>query len=127
MARARPSTLLKNDDEYAKLFNQNYPLDLYYVCAEGVRRVESSLKLLDPHDVSKQDRQNLKFYVAMHAIVGVGKSQPELEKIVTFDVSSLNKTTVERSLNFILPKYRKLGGDDTVAKSSRLLGTILNP
>lgn len=126
LARSRPSTLLKKDEEYNKLFGLEYPLDLYYVCIEGVRQVESRMRALDPSIVSKRDRQNLKFYVAMHVIAGVGKSQPKPEKIAKFDVSSLDEVTVRRSLDYILPKYKELGADDTVVKSSRLLKAILN-
>ena len=97
LARARPSTLLKNDDEYNKLFNRTHPLDLYYVCAEGVRKIESSLRSLDPSIVSKHDRQNLKFYVAMHVIAGIDTAPPKPEKIARFDVSSLDEATVNQS------------------------------
>ena len=126
LARARPSTLLKNDDEYSKLFNRTHPLDLYYVCAEGVRKIESSLRSLDPSIVSKHDRQNLKFYVAMHAIAGIDTAPPKPEKIARFDVSSLDEAMVNQSLNFLLPKYRELGADDNVAKSTKLLKAILD-
>ena len=124
-AYARPSTLLKKDDEYDRIFTNTYPINLYYVCAEGVRKIESCLRTLDLGTASKY-RPKLKFYVAMHAIAGVSNSSPTPEKIAEFDVSSLDEATVERSLNFILPKYEELGADDNVAKGPKLLSAMLN-
>ena len=71
--RARPSSLLKNDEEYGRVFNSSYPIELYYVCAEAMRRVESILR--SPNlNVPTEDRNNLRFYVAMCAVSGVGNS-----------------------------------------------------
>ena len=43
-ARARPSSLLKRDEDYERVFSSSYPIELYYVCAEAMRRVEAHLK-----------------------------------------------------------------------------------
>ena len=124
-AYARPSTLLKDDDEYSRIFTDKYPINLYYVCAEGVRRIESCLRALDLGAASRY-RPKLKFYVAMHVIAGVGSHQPSPEEIANFDVSDLNEIVVEHSLKFILPKYEELGADDNIAKGPKLLNAMLN-
>ena len=124
-ARARPSSLLKDDDDYCRVFNLEYPINLYYVCAEGMRKIESCLKL-PSLNVELKNRNNIKFYVAMHAIAGVGSSMQAPEKIAEFNVSSLDEVTVKRSLNFIMPKYVALGGNDQVSKGTGLLEVILH-
>lgn len=43
-ARARPSSLLKNDDTYEQIFNEDYPLDFYFKCVSLARRVEDVLR-----------------------------------------------------------------------------------
>ena len=48
------------------------------------------------------------------------------EKIAEFNVSSLDEVTVKRSLNFIMPKYVALGGNDQVSKGTGLLEVILH-
>ena len=42
-ARGRPSSLLKKDTDYSKVYSEELPIHLYYVCAEAMRRVESFL------------------------------------------------------------------------------------
>jgi len=46
-ARARPSSLLKSDDSYSRIFNAVYPLDIYWKCPVIVREVERILKELE--------------------------------------------------------------------------------
>ena len=123
-ARARPSTLLNDNKNYQRVFNLRYPLDLYYVCVEGMRKIESCLK--SPSlGVEPKYRNDLRFYVAMHAIAGVDGKPPEPDEIVKFDVSSLNEETVKLSLQFIMPKYIDLGGDARASRSPELLKAVL--
>ena len=124
-ARARPSSLLKNDEDYGRVFNSSYDIELYYVCAEAMRRVESLLKS-PSFNVPTEDRNNLRFYVAMCAVSGLGnslKSTPE--EIARFDISGLDESTVRQSLDFVLPRYVTLGGSDQVSKGPQLLTAIL--
>ena len=125
-ARARPSSLLKNNDDYGRVFNPSYPIELYYVCAEAMRRVEMHLK--SPNlGVPTGDRNNLRYYVVMCAVAGVGKSSESTPKgIANFDVEGLNRGAVQRSLNYVQPKYFGLGGNDQVAKGPQLLEAILD-
>ncbi len=62
-ARARPSSLLKRDEDYERIYNPQYPINLYYVCAETMRHVEAFLKSADA-GLPAADRNNLRFYVA---------------------------------------------------------------
>ena len=124
-ARARPSSLLKTDEDYGRVFNSSYPIELYYVCAEAMRRVEGHLK--SPSlNVTAKDRSNLRYYVAMLAVAGVGDSRkPEATKIAAFDVARLDETAVQHSLNLIQPKYIALGGNDQASKGPNLLKAVL--
>ncbi len=124
-ARARPSTLLKNEEQYERLFNSEYPLEMYYVCAEAMRRVESHLKS-PALGVPGEHRNNLKFYVAMHAVVGVGNTRvPALDHVVNFNLDSLDVGAVQNSVDFVQPQYLALGGNDQVAKGTQLLSNLL--
>ena len=123
-ARARPSSLLKKDEDYSKVFSPSYPIELYYICAEAMRRVEKHLRL-PSLDLASKDRNNLRFYIAMHAIASLsGKPKPFQHDIVKLDVSGLDQATIQSSLDLIREKYVALGGNDQVSKGASLLKDI---
>ena len=124
-ARARPSSLLKTDEDYQRVFNPAYPIGLYHVCAEVMRRVEEELKAPELH-VAAKDRNNLRFYVAMHTVMAANSAwTSDPGEIARFDVSGLDQASVEQSVGLIQPKYDALGGDDQTAKGPSLLKAIL--
>ena len=61
-ARARPSSLIKDDKTYLELFSQGLPIHLYSVAGVLIKRVETYLKTIG--SLTSQDRNNLRFYVA---------------------------------------------------------------
>jgi len=123
-ARARPSSLLKKDEDYQKVYNPSYPIQLYHVCAEGMRRLEAFLKSSAAGFATK-DRSNLRFYVGMHAIVSLtGKSNPSVSDLAKVDVSKLDDDTIKKSLALVRHEYDALGGTDQVAKGPSLLAAI---
>ncbi len=42
-ARARPSSLIKRDDEYQRLFSPTYPIEIYLASAQVIKQVETFL------------------------------------------------------------------------------------
>ena len=123
-ARARPSSLLKADEDYGQVFNSSYPINLYYVCAKAMRQVENHLK--SPSlNIPPKDRNNLRFYVAMHAVAGISNSPPPPNKIASFDLTGLDETAVQQSLDLVQAEYFALGGDDQVSKGPLLLTALL--
>ena len=124
-ARARPSSLLKANDTYQQVFNNQYPISLYYVCAEAMFRIESFLKA-PVLSVAAKDRLNLRYYVAMHAITGVGPTSPISNTVALYNVESLSQDLVQASVNVVYPQYIELGGNDQVAKGPVLLRQLLS-
>ena len=123
-ARGRPSSLLKKDTDYSKVYSEELPIHLYYVCAEAMRRVESFLKSPEA-GLDSKDRNNLRFYVVMHSVVSlVGKSKPSPTELADLDVAKLDNTTLRTSLDLVKQEYAALGGNDQVAKGSSLLSAI---
>ena len=124
-ARARPSSLLKSGENYEQVFNSLYPINLYHVCAEVMKRVEGHLKS-PALGVSAEHRNNLRFYVAMHTVGGAsGSAIPTPNKVAEFDINGLNEQSVKASVDYVQPKYLALGGNDQVAKGPQLLTAIL--
>ena len=124
-ARGRPSSLLKTDGDYAKVFNADYPVHVYYVCVQAMRKIEQALKS-NSLNVVRKDRSNLRFYVAMHAIAGTAKYPHRPEEIAKFDVDSLEEVLVKKSLDVVKKLYDDLGATDQVAKGPQLLHNILS-
>ncbi|MBI5844895.1 MAG: AIPR family protein [Deltaproteobacteria bacterium] len=55
MARARPSSLIKRDEEYFKLFNPTYPIEIYRTCTELMKKTDL---FLNTHSLSSTDKNN---------------------------------------------------------------------
>lgn len=121
-ARARPSSLLKTEENYSKVFDVAYPIHLYYVCAEAMRLVEHYLRS-SASNVPPESRNNLRFYLAMHAVAGVG-SLPEPDAVAKFDIANLDEISIKNSLDYVQSKYIELGGTDQVAKGTALLQAV---
>ncbi len=66
-SRGRPSTLLKDDDDYGRVFSSAYPVQAYLVCAKSMRRVEAFLRT-EPAGYAAQERLNIKFHLARFAV-----------------------------------------------------------
>ena len=85
-ARARPSSLLKADDNYDRIFSKRIPLGVYLWVAKIQKRVDAFLQ----DRSSRQERTDLRFHVSMLAVarlVGHAVTKPEeLEVLANDDV-----------------------------------------
>ncbi len=123
-ARARPSTIIKDDENYTKVFNPEYPLELYLICAELLKRTERLLKKPEI-SLERRDRNNLRFYVAMHAAMSViGKTELVPSEIAGIKADSISEEVLTSSLKTVDEAYRELGGTDQVAKGKELVEKI---
>ena len=64
-ARARPSTLLEDDDSYGKLFHENTSLNTYFIITTRGRAIQDRLKQIKKYEAS--ECSDIKFYVLYHA------------------------------------------------------------
>ena len=77
--------------------------------------------------LAAKDRNNLRFYVAMHAVASLGAKSPlTAEDIAKIDISALDAGTILESTGLIKTKYEELGGNDQVAKGPSLLEAVKN-
>jgi len=65
-SRARPSSLLKRDEDYAKIFSPGIPLQVYLWVAEAQRAVDDFL-LSAEAGTTAPERTNLRFHLSMLA------------------------------------------------------------
>ena len=123
-ARARPSSLLKKDDDYVKIFSEKFPIELYYVCAESMRLVTEYFKVATPA-LTTAERTDLKFYVVMHVVrLLVGKKNPKPADFTNVVPSDLTDQRIQSSLAIVKNLYIDLGATDKVAKGSSLVEAV---
>lgn len=119
-ARARPSSLLKKDEEYIQVFSEQYPIALYLKCANLMRVVDKFLRSEDS-DVEGEHQTNLRFYVAMDvACTLVSKAKPRPKDIESLNIEGIAEKAVSDSVQRVRTAYEKLGKSDQVAKGSEL-------
>jgi hypothetical protein len=123
-ARARPSSLLKKDEDYSKVYSDSHPIKMYYTCAEIMRRVEDHLRL-PTSGLTPKDRNNLRFYVAMNASVKLtGKLTPSSGDLAAADPSNCDTALIQESTALVEAEYKALGGTDQVSKGTHLVDAV---
>lgn len=123
-ARARPSSLLKKDEDYGKVFSESHQIDMYYICAEIMHRVEDYLRL-PATGLTSKDRNNLRFYIAMHVAAKLtGKVTPSSSDLARGGLSNLTPILIKQSTDLVQAEYKTLGGTDQVAKGNQLVAAI---
>jgi hypothetical protein len=113
-ARARPSSLIKDDEVYSSIFSENFPLDAYLVAAKTVRDVE--LRLKDTPGLVARDRNNLRFYVLYWACAVAAKSI----SLSAVKIAALKNKITTQEIDDAILEVRGLfgaaGSSDQVAK-----------
>ena len=119
-ARARPSSLLKRDDEYATVFNPEYPIGLYLLCPQVMRRIDAVLRSVT--DLDQKDRNNVRFHVGMVATALVaGIETPKAVGISALQVDSFSDALMAEALALVSGRYKELGATDQAAKGPDLV------
>lgn len=114
-ARARPSSLLKKDEDYEKVFSVNFPIEVFRASIELSRLAEAYLRT--DESLSPEDRVNLKFYVAMYvAALAIGMANPTPDQIKTLAGASIDKKLLEKAAADVKEVYQQLGANALVAK-----------
>ncbi|MEM6704383.1 MAG: AIPR family protein [Acidobacteriota bacterium] len=118
-ARARPSSLIKNDSDYSRLFNESHPVEMYLTCIQILRRSEDHLK--QRGDLESKDRNNLRFYVALEVAREItSQMRPTLESLTAAVDQEIEDSEVSLATERVLELYKELGGTDQVAKGPSL-------
>lgn len=122
-ARARPSSLIKDDSIYRQLFSEELPIGLYLTCARLIKRVDATLRATD---MSSRDKNNLRFYVAMMTVWrALGGTAPTAQQLAVLDISALDQSVVDEALRCVNRHYSELGATDQVAKGQELKKALL--
>ena len=117
-ARARPSTLIKSDDDYKRVFSEHFPLGLYTNAAAMVRRLDLALR---GRPDLKAHRTNLRFYgLYWLTMVAAKKTNPKPRDIADIEVGALTEDDLKGAIDGAVARYKQLGANDGVAKGTEL-------
>jgi len=118
-ARARPSTLLKNDQDYQKVFNSAHPVKMYLACAQLMKRCEAFLR---SKGLEQKEVNNLKYHLAMLVSrMAANQATPTSEQIAKIDINKLDASFLEGCFATASQAYNRQGGNDQAAKGPRLV------
>lgn len=123
-ARARPSSLLKRDDDYGRIFDESHPLAMYHVCAALGRRIEEALRL-EECAVERSQWNNIRYYALM--LLGLrlaGGVLPSMQQVADVDITGADDESCLACIQEAWDEYQSLGGTDQVAKGNQF-GTRL--
>ncbi len=127
-ARARPQTVLKDDDKYGLLFDEANNRDVYAACILLDRQVATFL-LLGTH-YSREIRRDIRYYVDMVVSCALtGKAKPtaaELASVVSLCVNPISDGSLNDASEIVYETFEELGGTDTIAKSVTLRNALLD-
>jgi hypothetical protein len=66
-SRGRPISLIKNESIYNRIFNENYPIELYLECVRFMKSIEEYLDSEDAPSYIHGHSVNVRFHLAMFA------------------------------------------------------------
>ncbi|MEZ7764761.1 AIPR family protein [Gemella sp. 27098_8_92] len=122
-ARARPSTLLTDEETYKHLYEDNLDLEVYYKAARIGRSVQNTLK--KSMNIKNTEVNDILFYV-IYAVVAneLKKKKITFVDLKEFDLNKLTENTIIQIANKIYSKYTNLGGNSSIAKSKTFIDNI---
>lgn len=122
-ARARPSTLLTDDETYSYLYEKNNKLEVFYNAASIGRAVKNNLR--SSTDMTTAERSDILFYL-IYAVAArrIGKRKITFDDIKSFNMESLCDREIDEVKMSVYKKYKELGGNGRVAKSSEFINSV---
>lgn len=134
-ARARPSSLLKSDSDYRRVFSEKTPLPVYLWLVQNQRRTDDFFQVL-PKPVTRSEYTNLRFHLAMLGVVDlIGEvfSDPGLLSNVARAGEEVFPTTMRLSSlwyqlqhEYVAFQRKHRAGVDKTAKSSEFVAHLTN-
>jgi hypothetical protein len=123
-SRARPSTLIKNDEEYKRIFSKEYDVDIY---ARGVaiqKLVETALKAFTP-ELTTSAIGDLKFHVSMVIVADLLKKLTYApNEIKSIDIATVTPEKIAYAITIVKEIYDSLGATNKIAKSQDFVTAI---
>lgn len=122
-ARARPSTLLTDEETYKYLYETNQDLEAYYKAAKVGRNIQNKLK--SNGKITNTEINDILFYV-IYAVVANVLKKKELSflDLKNLNLNNITETEIITISDKIYNKYKELGGNSRIAKSQGFIDDI---
>lgn len=122
-ARARPSTLLTDDETYNKLYESNADLEIYYKTAVLGKKVQANLT--KTANMTSAEKNDVLYYL-LYAVSAklFGKKNIQFSDVKNLDMSNVTDELIDDLKTTIYEKYKELGGNGRVAKSETFITEI---
>lgn len=132
-ARSKPSSLIKRDVDYKRVFDNSFKLSMYLFCAKIIKTIDMFIRSY-ANDYSVHDKSNLKYHLAMLLMFKILKKtkygSKEIESLENFELDTtsdiLNQALSE--LIQIAQKYAASQGNqpiNTIAKSKAFVTFLI--
>ena len=119
-ARARPSSLLKKDTEYDKIFNESHPLEIYYNSVVLGQKIYEAFRSAEC-SVPREHWNNIRYYALM--LLGLrasGTVLPSVQQVADIDATNVDHSLCLECINNAWTEYDRLGASDQAAKGNEL-------
>lgn len=114
-ARARPSTLLDDEEIYNQLYNKTINLEAYYKTAMIGRKIKTRINL---SALSLSVKNDILYYVIYASIVCIlRKKEITFTDLINFNLELLNDDIISKCTDIVYDKYLEYGNSSQVAKS----------
>lgn len=123
-ARARPTTIMKDDAEYQALFADTTELKVYQVCAELYFAVDAYFKK-ETKVIDTVYRNNLRYHLMMQLAWQLNGSRPvHVAALKLLKVGTLTDATIKKVLDHTIAEFDKVGATDKTAKTDAFTATL---
>ena len=122
-ARARPSTLLTDDETYNRLYESNTDLEVYYNTALLGKKVKTNLRKTS--DMTSAERNDVLYYLLYAVSAKIfGKKDILFSDVKNMNIGNVTDELINELKTVIYKKYKELGGNGRVAKSDTFITEI---
>jgi hypothetical protein len=118
-ARARPSSLIKRDSDYVRVFSESTNPAIYLFCAKTMKRIDNFLRN-ESVEYPAQDKKDLKFHLAMLSTIKLlGKNEYEATDVTSLSEDDFSWDLLTESLDEIIDLVREFA-DETYGTIGRI-------
>jgi hypothetical protein len=115
-ARARPTTIMRDDAEYQRIFSDTTDLKIYDVCARLYFAVDAYFRK-ESANIASQHKNNLRYHVMMQLAWQLNNSRPVHPLALRhLKVANLKEADIKNVLDHTIALFDAEGAQDKVAK-----------
>jgi hypothetical protein len=123
-ARGKPSSLLKDDAAYNRLYASNLPVDLYLRAVQLLSAIDNGLRNFSP-PLNTGMRGELRFHSLMTLASLVSKkASPTAADLVAVEISKVTPELVSKCIQMVKTLFDTMGGGATLMKGPDLLKAL---